>query len=532
MKKAMTYLKETGQKTSKTELKLLMEEFKSLSCTITGEDTSSETKPINNKQIRKVKQKALSITKDKTAKKLIKIEMDVRIKREELDKPEEKPPPPHQTVQVRRSTRSSAAKNINLAFMILQILLMLAGCYTKQVEIKEEFLLCDRLRSQYIDIEAMCDLNIRIPEKIHIKDFDRVFNNTDPELNRTAMMLFNKYKLPTEPSQYQFYYDDRWPLPQSQTRFKIPIKVLSQLNDAISGTATECRAEIRTYTLNKDWYGNKLPAIEKREVKSVTASQCQALQNYRLCGMETMECAGNRCRNKEPNLDEMYSYYGPTVVEHRSCEIKFTHISAENPESIVFNSNCRVKDQHCQMPDSCLIWNLNKIKNSCPYETLLETNVDLEANIKDKTVLVSHTDRIAFQIRRKTKTCNNLDVYETTENLYLTIIRAYDSWEGHKLAKGNSMIENQIKLLESEADYRQATAANTFKEMDKRSCFELKNNIQTIADTVHDDFRTITDAKGKKLQIYAYAGNIYLPECERGYKITDNSTYDCKTAEW
>jgi len=237
--------------------------------------------------------------------------------------------------------------------------------------------------------------------------------------------------------------------------------------------------------------------------------------------METMECAGNRCRNKEPNLDEMYSYYGPTVVEHRSCEIKFTHISAENPESIVFNSNCRVKDQHCQMPDSCLIWNLNKIKNSCPYETLLETNVDLEANIKDKTVLVSHTDRIAFQIRRKTKTCNNLDVYETTENLYLTIIRAYDSWEGHKLAKGNSMIENQIKLLESEADYRQATAANTFKEMDKRSCFELKNNIQTIADTVHDDFRTITDAKGKKLQIYAYAGNIYLPECERGYKITE-----------
>ena len=120
------------------------------------------------------------------------------------------------------------------------------------------------------------------------------------------------------------------------------------------------------------------------------------------------------------------------------------------------------------MTDSCLIWNLKKIKNSCPYEALLETNVDLEVNIKDKSVLVSHTDRIAFQIRRKTKTCNNLDVYETTENLYLTIIKAYDSWEGHKLAKGNS-------------------------------CFESKNSIQTIADTVNVDFRIITDAKGKKL---------------------------------
>ena len=186
----------------------------------------------------------------------------VRIKREELDKPEEKPPPTQKPVQVRITTRSSAAKNINLAFMILQILLMLAGCYTMQVDIKEEFILCDRSRSQYIDIENMCDLNLKLPEKMNTKDFDRVFNNTDPELNRTATMLYNKYKLPTEPSQYQFYYDDRWPLPQSQTRFKIPVKVLSQLNDAISGTATECRAEIRTYTLNKDWYGNKLPAIE------------------------------------------------------------------------------------------------------------------------------------------------------------------------------------------------------------------------------------------------------------------------------
>ena len=48
------------------------------------------------------------------------------------------------------------------------------------------------------------------------------------------------------------------------------------------------------------------------------------------------------------------------------------------------------------MPGSCLIWNLKKIKNSCPYESLLETNFDLEVNIKDKSVLVSHTDRIAF----------------------------------------------------------------------------------------------------------------------------------------
>ena len=122
-------------------------------------------------------------------------------------------PPPQQSVQVRRSTRSSAAKNINLAFMILQILLMLAGCYTMQVDIKEEFILCDRSRSQYIDIENMCDLNLKLPEKMNTKDFDRVFNNTDPELNRTATMLYNKYRLPTEPSQYQFYYDDRWPLP-------------------------------------------------------------------------------------------------------------------------------------------------------------------------------------------------------------------------------------------------------------------------------------------------------------------------------
>ena len=30
-----------------------------------------------------------------------------------------------------------------------------------------------------------------------------------------------------------------------------------------------------------------------------------------------------------------YSYYGPTVVEHRSCEIKFIYICAENPESIL-----------------------------------------------------------------------------------------------------------------------------------------------------------------------------------------------------
>ena len=68
-----------------------------------------------------------------------------------------------QSVQVRRSTRSSTIRSINLAFTILQ---MLIGCYGKQVNIKEEFLLYDRSRTQYIDIETMCDINTKLPEKL------------------------------------------------------------------------------------------------------------------------------------------------------------------------------------------------------------------------------------------------------------------------------------------------------------------------------------------------------------------------------
>ncbi len=96
-----------------------------------------------------------------------------------------------------------------------------------------------------------------------------------------------------------------------------------------------------------------------------------------------------------------------------------------------------------------------------------DTDLDHEVNTKDKQVVVTQTDNIAFQLIRKVKTdtdldnitfqlirkvktCNNLKIFETTEGFYLTIIRAYESWEGHKLPKRNMMIYHKQILHDKE----------------------------------------------------------------------------------
>ena len=90
-----------------------------------------------------------------------------------------------------------------------------------------------------------------------------------------------------------------------------------------------------------------------------------------------------------------------------------------------------------------------------------DTDVDHEVNTKDKQVVVTQTDNIAFQLRSKVKTCNNLKIFETTEGFYLTIIRAYESWEGHKLPKRNMMIyHKQKKRKKSRTESKRITISS------------------------------------------------------------------------
>ena len=83
------------------------------------------------------------------------------------------------------------------------------------------------------------------------------------------------------------------------------------------------------------------------------------------------------------------------------------------------------------------------------------------------------------------------------------------------------------KTLQAEADFESGNAIELVREYNKRSCYELKNNLFMKASEREPTTFNIIDYAGETFPLYTESGNIYIPNCESGYTIKIRNTDEC-----
>ncbi len=151
-------------------------------------------------------------------------------------------------------------------------------------------------------------------------------------------------------------------------------------------------------------------------------------------------------------------------------------------------------------------------------------NVEYELRRTKENILVSEEYRYAFEVLGKRTVCENLTIYDTTDALEIAII---PNNEVLKMKNSSLEIMTFTKTLQAEADFESGNAIELIREYNKRSCYELKNNLFMKASEKEPTTFNIIDYKGETFPLYTESGNIYIPKCESGYTINIRDTNEC-----
>ena len=405
---------------------------------------------------------------------------------------------------------------------IIQLFLMIMGIQG-QSEITTKYKLCTDLKYRYVNIKEICrPPTVRGENKFIYPEFDRIVNESTRENRNWLTDLRNNYNLEAKTANYQTR-NHNTDLTENEIRYRVPVAILTKTKNEIQGYGHECKASKLMVTLQMDFLGNKVTPIIFEEQLKVSPDQCRSMSTFRLCGENQMTCNKNICKSKHPDLDNKYSWWNSVNIEYRKCSVEKIEIHSKYKNDTIIN-NCIPTTGECITPESTVVWNPKELIHTCPYERLGIMNVEYELRRTKENILVSEEYRYAFEVLGKRTVCENLTIYDTTDALEIAII---PNNEVLKMKKSSLEIMTFTKTLQAETDFESGNAIELVREYNKRSCYELKNNLFMKASEREPTIFNIIDYTGETFPLYTESGNIYIPKCESEYTINIRNTNEC-----
>ena len=167
---------------------------------------------------------------------------------------------------------------------------------------------------------------------------------------------------------------------KSKTNFKVhdskrKANILIKLHDRINGEAFQCKIEILHRQTEETIFFSKYQSTRTENVK-VTAEECKYMVETKICRGNKMNCNGNTCKFHGEPLEE-FSYGRTRHFQNFSCSIVPRYLKAESEKSHLFGKLCTVNDEQCNLDDSILIWDKNKVLHACPFKVITTETVYL-----------------------------------------------------------------------------------------------------------------------------------------------------------
>ena len=184
--------------------------------------------------------------------------------------------------------------------------------------------------------------------------------------------------------------------PEKEALMETKMYILAKLHDEISGQGYQCAMKKVKYILTETLFGEKYPPILSEEKLKVDSDTCWHMINNKICDSRPFKCSNNLCITIKPTLNDKYSWWQSKIIEFTECRFKKLQINAENKNSSLFAVNCKVDHEKCEIEDSLIVWKMDQIVHSCPYEIIDEQGFQrYEGNI-----MQGIRTPIAFEIQK------------------------------------------------------------------------------------------------------------------------------------
>jgi hypothetical protein len=198
---------------------------------------------------------------------------------------------------------------------------------------------------------------------------------------------------------------------------KNKIHIFDQAKHLINGIAHECSIIKTSLTTYKNLFGYE--TIDNFDEISliITLHACEQLIKTKMCYDKEMTCLDGICQTDNKIIKD-YAWLEHKKFEIINCKVVERYLVADKVDDTLFNSlKCKIFDGSCNMPNSLIIWDVQKILHRCPLYYLTSTNITLENNF-----IISDEDNFIFNVVSKGNftSCGNINFYKTSQNLFLT----------------------------------------------------------------------------------------------------------------
>ena len=129
-----------------------------------------------------------------------------------------------------------------------------------------------------------------------------------------------------------------------------------------------------------------------------------------------MSCDHQGC-SIEDFPEERFNWLETNRLHGIKCSFHKASIMAKDEVSkLYYNEQCNVKDFHCDLGDSILVWN-NSVINSCPFNKI--KGIKGRFTYEDNLFLFNNESNIVLQPVKKIYLCN-MTMYETYQGIHVT----------------------------------------------------------------------------------------------------------------
>ena len=376
--------------------------------------------------------------------------------------------------------RGRPPKISNIINFLSIILLLITSLSFKEIDFKGKFLLCSKpYNSVPVDRTAFCDSGSRSA-------------NYDFLRNLTSI---SKIAHSRNPDQYSTVAD-----------------VYVKEDNSVFGVAYECAASKITHTFEKSfWLGHEYEPSVKEKVIPLLSRECFEIVKMKKCYGHSLICQHNAC-SYEGQVTPEYSRLETIKKISYNCKLIKKNIIANNQNSNLFNSNCKVSDFSCRINGAIIVWDKSVIK-TCPFRRVIR-NINFE--IIDKSFLAKQHN-IVLKFKSTEKHCGH-QLIKTVEGPFLRFEEQDHSFFNQSdFSESEPDVVDLKKLFQltlATIDYGRVLEISDLRKVFHFQCQMFKSLIDSFT-LKHDQYAKFTDIRGEEIIFYTIFGELYEPKCVR-----------------
>jgi len=171
-------------------------------------------------------------------------------------------------------------------------------------------------------------------------------------------------------SEFRKILKDQLTFTKNEKKF-VHLDLYTKVLNSVSGIGYECTQVRNQVKFTENIILNRFELSWKEHVQ-LTDLDCIRMVKYKECGRNKgkMDCINKICSYKEEIKPE-YSWGQSIIKSGDECLFREKTIIGVDKNSLLFGTNCKGSDLHCQVGSSMIVWN-NSIVHSCPFKRIMK----------------------------------------------------------------------------------------------------------------------------------------------------------------